>query len=98
MELERQKEILEAGDCLREMEQKCLQLADEHSKVIEDYELKIMRLEKEVDELREKNMRRSRASSVHTQDTTSFDEALKLQLHENDQLKHCLRQKQEEML
>ena len=80
------------------MEKRCQQLAEEHSKVLEDYELKIMRLENEVEELREKNMRGSRSSSVHTQDTTSFDEALKLQIAECDSLKLSLRQKQEEML
>jgi hypothetical protein len=62
------------------MEKKYCQLNEEHAKVIEEYELKIMRLESDLEELRGYNISKSRSSSGNTQDTTSFDEALRLQL------------------
>lgn len=82
---------------LTDLQQKYRQMTEEHVRMAEDYELKIMKLENALEEHKEKQqMMRSRANS--TQDTSKFDEALKYQLAENEQLKLQLKHKQEEVL
>lgn len=91
-ELEKQNKLQDRGEAVEKLEKKCLELCEEHNRMAEEYERRILVLEAENAKKKEQIELMSRQTEVGAP-PSNFDEILKMQITETEHLKQALKLK-----